>query len=920
MTAGFKVMKLPRPGALAVPLVSAVALLAGFDARAADRTCVETDGAPPCIQLAQAAPPSAAKSVASDDTGALEEVLVTTNRAGAQDIQKVPTAVTAISTEQMDALGLQGLSDLSRLAPGLNLQEQGPGMNEIQIRGLTNQGLDETDIQDRNLVSVYLDDTPISVQGNNPDLNVYDLERIEVLRGPQGTLYGAGAMAGTVRYITIKPDLNDYLGSVEATDSGTYRGGNNFSFRGMVNIPLVDDKLALRVNGYEAEDSGWINNIATGARHANSDDYSQLRAALRMTAIDNLVLDASITYSHIDANALNDTYHDLGYWSLLSVSPEGFKDQLAIYNVTGAYDFGWSQLTSSTSYSDRNFQSIFSDEDLTEKLLLPGFRDYSPFFIPNKIRSYVEEVRLNSEGDGPLKWIGGIYYERDQRRWQQDNPTANFDKLFGAEIGDPTFNSLAWGAFENNDVFSGIQDVDERQVAVYGEVTYTILPHLDFKAGARYFDWTQAFSLYYGGIAGAIAPGIYNTEQGAAHETGVNPRFNLSYQLTDDEMVFAEAAKGFRYGGVNQPVPEPFCGTTGPLTFGADKLWSYSLGEKSEFLDHNLLLNLTGFYIDWNNVQTLHVLPQCGYYYFQNAGKVQSKGVELETKARIGTNFTVAVNASYTDAEAAEPIPNVGAKSGDLTPFFPQYIVAATLQYVVPLADGSTLSFIGDYEYRGDSHTEFDQTNADYRGIPASNKVNLAVNYNIDNWEVGLFAKNLTDDHAVGMVQSNGTGENPGDTYYYTRPRTIGIRAKMTFGGPAPSPAAAPPAPPPVPASAPPAAPAPEAKREFQVFFDFDKSNITEAAARVVREAAAAIKAGSAVRITVTGHTDTVGTASYNQGLSERRAAAVKTELVTDGVDGGTITTIGVGKTGLLVPTADGVREPQNRRAEIVLQ
>jgi outer membrane protein OmpA-like peptidoglycan-associated protein len=241
--------------------------------------------------------------------------------------------------------------------------------------------------------------------------------------------------------------------------------------------------------------------------------------------------------------------------------------------------------------------------------------------------------------------------------------------------------------------------------------------------------------------------------------------------------------------------------------------------------------------------------------------------------------------------------------------------------------DDDNLEFIANLSYKSNSFTGFNPTAFGYAELPSSTVLNLAVNYVMPTWEVGLFADNVTDGYKVQAYGPNyygaggafGVDLTPGRPETLARPRTVGLRAKMNFGGPrAPTAPEALPAPPPPP---PPVAAAPvEAKRSFQVFFDFDKSTITEAAAKVIQAAADAVKAGHVVQITVTGHTDTVGTAVYNQALSERRAAAVKQGLVTDGVDSGEIATMGVGKTGLLVPTADGVREPQNRRAEIVLQ
>ena len=724
---------------------------------------------------AQSTAESGSSAGASDQIG---EVVVTASRMGAQNIQQVPMAISAVNTDSLTQAGFTDISELSALVPSLTIQQQGPGQNEIIIRGLADSTYNPTNIEDQTLVSVYLDDTPISLQGSTPDLKIFDLERVEVIRGPQGTLYGAGAMAGTIRFITQKPDATQFSGYAEADDSYTAGGGDNYNFRGMVNIPVISNVLALRINAYGDHNSGYIDNIGLDEPHANWDENEQFRVAARYTPFSGLTVDASVMHTDLYANGTTETFADLGVDVYRSITPEYYRDDLTISNLTVNDDLGFASLVSSTSYYRRNLDFDQSSEYLTEALLT-GFDTASPMYIKNQLYDLAQEVRINSNGNGPLKWIGGVFFERSNRGYYQDNPTPGLD----ADIG---IDSLAFGAFQANDVFSGLEQQDQRQIAVFGELTYSLGP-VDLTAGARYFNFRQTFDLYYGGIAGALGPGEPSTENGVANENGVNPRAVANYHVNPDLIVYAEAAKGYRYGGVNEPVPATFCGsalasqgiTSVPVTFGPDSLWSYSLGEKSTLGGGRITMDADVFLINWSKIQTNDILS-CGYYITENAGEVRSTGLELESSARVTEHFTLGVNGSYTNARAAEYIPNLGAPSGYPMPYAPRFLAALTGTYTVPLSGGTALQLQGDYEYRDWSNSTFQPSLQQI--VPASNVVNLAATFVAQRYEVGIFVHDLSNNHLITTISPNGlVGVQPGAAEYYAQPRTIGIRARVNF-------------------------------------------------------------------------------------------------------------------------------------------
>jgi iron complex outermembrane receptor protein len=403
------------------------------------------------------------------------------------------------------------------------------------------------------------------------------------------------------------------------------------------------------------------------------------------------------------------------------------------------------------------------------------------------VRQFSQEVRVVSNQTGVLKWIGGLYYDHMTRKNYQDDNSPGFDASFGSLIGDPTFNSVDYGGFQPNSIFSGSENIGEHELGVFGELTWTPTPRLDLTAGVRYFDWHQNFYLYFGGPAGSLGPGQPLTAQQNASASGANPRFVANFRATDDTIIFAEAAKGFRYGGVNQPVPVSFCGealaesglSAAPLTFGPDHLWSYSLGEKSTLAGNRLRLNATAFFIDWQQVQTEHDLS-CSYSFVQNAGTVHSTGAEIESAYKIIPSLTLGLNASYTHAAASGGIANVGAEAGDPVPYFPKYLGSFTADYAVPLGS-ATLRFNGEYQYHGNSATEFSASNPLYRTLDAYHNINLAANLEFSNWQAGLFVRNLTNSGQVTMIVPDTLGTQPGDEVAYARPRTIGIRVAHEF-------------------------------------------------------------------------------------------------------------------------------------------
>jgi outer membrane receptor protein involved in Fe transport len=720
----------------------------------------------------------------------LDEIVVSATRQGVQSVQRVPMAITVISATELENKGLGSVADFGRTIPSVNMQEDSPGVNAIEMRGVVTTGPDITTLQDRSLTSTYLDDAPISIQSANPDLKVFDLERIEVIRWPQGTLYGAGSMSGTIRLITKKPDSNTFSGSFDTALSNTDHGSFNYNVRGMVNLPVIDNVLGVRIALYRGEDSGFINNIGTHTPRANDAESTQGRIAARWTPNELATIDASVTFARLTDHGNYNTYPELGNYVYESQDPERFDDYFKLYNITGDFDLNFAHLITSVSYQDRQFTDERSFDYFDEAFLTPGVLLPSQAFQINSVKDATEEVRLVSRQDQRLRWSVGAFHEQYHRFYPQDVYSPGFDAVVANLYGLPGFSSITdYGTPRADNLFFGTIDVKERQTALFGEVTYAVVPKVDVTLGARYFDFKQDFNLFFTGIAGALGPGEPLVTNGTTASSGGNPRAVVSYKATDNVMFFAQAARGFRYGGVNLPVPLSFCAadlaaahlTNAPATFGPDHLWDYDLGEKGTFWNGRIVANVTAFYIDWSDVQTSFPLA-CGYPFVENQGKVKSRGLELENRARVTESLTWNLNASFTDAEANGPLVNLNAPSGSKVPFFPRWIVTTGPDYAVPLGEGS-LRFSADYTYRSATYNEFNLEDPTTRQIPSSTMVNASVTYAIRKYEFSVYGTNLTDNLLVSEVQA-GNSEAPyvpGDERFIGRPRTYGVRFHVGF-------------------------------------------------------------------------------------------------------------------------------------------
>jgi outer membrane receptor protein involved in Fe transport len=749
----------------------------------------------PALQArAQTQAPAQSVTV-SANTGMLTEVIVTAQKR-TSTVQSTPISITAVSGGDLQARGITNFASLAQSTPSVSLKSEGPGQTEIELRGMTSSGGNSA------TVGFYLDDIPLTAPAGAQngkvviDPTIYDLNRVEVLRGPQGTLYGSGSMGGTVRLITNAPNPTKLDASAESILSGTEGGGFNHADNAMVNIPLVQDKLALRVVGTEAFTSGWIDRIVSNALPLPSVDGSTrgnvaaapvakqypgsnaeqaygARVTLLWKPTENLTLTPSFFYQDSKQNGISAYDSDPGkpaHYQPFDIA-EPLTDHINVFSLTANYGFETFDLTSSTAqWSRKSTQIEDGSEDFNNPntgatyasnngLANPGY--YGPTgsgMVSGKesdpSSQFSEELRVASKGDHRFNWVGGAYYSNYSATWTFDGRTANPGSYMDLGTFAPA-TTTSW--------FNAVSPTKLSQEAVFGEGTYAITSKLKATVGLRWYSYDYKFSSTisgWGSGLGAATPSASGLIRQS--ESGLNPKVNLSYEFDKDLMVYTTAAKGFRPGGGNAvyPVTGPywsavfapynFPGGKWPLTYQPDSVWSYEVGEKARFLDRRLTINASVYYEDWNNIQ-LEALP--GDWALNiNGNHATIYGAEIETRAVLPAGFKLEASTSYTHAwvdpgahwqlTPTHTLSDVAPVTGDAIATYTRDLTekyAFTARWETSYV-GQRYSLAFPYGY---------SLNGEYVPLPAYSLTNIRAGIqSTDGWGAAVFVNNLFNKHA----------------------------------------------------------------------------------------------------------------------------------------------------------------------------
>jgi iron complex outermembrane receptor protein len=722
-------------------------------------------GAASCEAQAQ----QATSPVRAGDTQ-LEEVVVTATKRGNENLQTVPIAITAESQATLEAKGAVDFADYARSVPSLSFVDSGPAFKTYVIRGINATGTGVA------TVGQYVDDILITGDLRQPDLRLFDIQRVEVLRGPQGTLYGSGSLSGTIRTITNQPDPAAYHVDAIVRTSNTEHGGENYNGAVTFNAPIIDDRMALRATAYDDEESGFINNVRLGTTKVNAEHTFGGRAALLTRLDDDTKLTANVFYQRTETDGRDiivTADGDLGKYNTDQYVHDPFKSQFKIYNLTLNHDFHWADLDFSTSYFDRADDNKF-DSTLYDL-------SFGPTFFTQVVglstadaltdqydtsRYITNELRLASKLGGKDEFVVGLF---------QQHIHTSFETLVATVYPDGYLKSPL------EPVFGQLQAHSTEQYALFGEYSHKFTDKLTGLLGARAFYADEADDLNSTHPFGGFSPPVATpTLHSYAHK--VTPKFYLSYQITSDAMVYASVSQGFRIGGGNlvnvMPLPPQ------DRTYQPDSLWSYEVGAKTSWLDRRLIANTSFYYIDWSNIQISDFTDDTNALtYIANAGKAHVYGGELELEARLARDLTIGGSLALVEAQLTEnqpaTNPQYAAHAGDLFPNVPQASGSLFAEYTHVLAPSLQGFARADHSYTGRQGTQFSPTNPIYNVIPGYNLLGLRLGVRAELWEAALFGRNLLNAYASNIIEeaSNLTPR----AVVPLRPRTIGVEFRYHY-------------------------------------------------------------------------------------------------------------------------------------------
>ncbi|HZT04424.1 MAG TPA: TonB-dependent receptor [Steroidobacteraceae bacterium] len=783
----------------------------------------------------------------------LQEVIVTATKRS-ENIQNVPFSVSATSQDQIINSGAADIVDLARNVAGFAVADLGPGQSQMAIRGISSGQVirDQPGVKEQ--VGVYLDESPISVALFTPDLELFDLDRFEVLRGPQGTLFGAGSEAGTVRYITRQPVLGKLEVLSDAAFEGVSHGSEGGYLRSALNLPL-SDTVAARLVTYWRHMGGFIDAITPlgpeGAespsgfkvqKAVNTGDRGGGRLELLVKPNAALSITPRLVFQKLQTNGFPrvDIYNilanpytttqpavNIGSLQQYRQQQEGLTDDFTLADVKVAYDLGFATLTSVTSYTHRNVLVLRDATQLTGSVTVDAFTDAStpadpagvrtnsPLYDRTHLNVISQEVRLASNGKQTIDWLVGGFFQHTGRRYGQSLPTPGYDAL-NAKFGNP----LGTDPLAPPDMpFWSDISYKLRQYAAFGEGTWHATDQISLTAGLRYYKYDEDRVLNFHGVFSSPTPagGI----PGSVSSSGASPRIILSYKVLPDAQIYAQASRGFRLGGINDPINLPLCSATDKVIFGGygtwkdEKLWDYEVGLKSQWMDRRLTLNVAAFYEDITNLQATATAGTCSSRLVINVPTARSEGFEAEVFFRPDAIWDFGVSATALNAKLTSSVISSlgvvgGLQDGNRLPTAPKFQAVGYAGFTIPFRGSTDLFGNFTLQYVGSSFSQFENeepgwgqiggTAADpnaarliaYGGplttsqinfnteLPSYTLANLRFGLKSDSWQVAAYVNNIADKTAV-LALDYERGRSARMAYLTNQPRTIGIYGSHSF-------------------------------------------------------------------------------------------------------------------------------------------
>lgn len=733
-------------------------------------------GEDPAAQANAGAPQSATDS--NKDQNQLTQVVVTAQRRS-EVLLKVSAPVTALTSSDLARHGDVKLADYAATVPGLNLISSVPGQTVVIMRGIsTGEGAAIAAT-----TATYIDDSPFGATTANAlgsfttvDLDPATIQRIEVLRGPQGTLYGASAMGGLIKYVTIPPSLTEYGGRVEVTGSAVDGGGQGYGVRAMFSGPLVTDKLGVTINAFDRFDPGYISDPFQHKKNLNSTDVDGGRLALLWQPTDQLTVNLSAMLQHtvtggtsyVDVNSnLTPIY---GKYEHLRYQRENWDLANVHYAFSVNYDFSWASLASITSYQTQTATWI---TDLSNRFG-PLLSSPQVIGLPNlgvmdnineKNHKISQEIRLSSPTGNKFEWLGGLFFTTEKSVQPE-----NFQLISTVTGADLTYPP---GIFTdpNHDLY--------KEYAGYADLTYHLTSKLKVLAGLRVTSDSESNITLFSGAALNGPPAV---AQANVSSKTVTYLVSPSYDINDHNMVYVRVATGFRPGGpTGLTTASVYAGA--PSTYGPDTLTNYEVGYKASFPEQRMTLDVSAFDIEWQNIQVLSQTH--GFLVTGNGGNARSAGTELAWTWQPIRGLSVSANVAYTDAYLTTDAPGISAKAGDKLPDVPEFSGNVATDYDFPLTGEVDGVVGGNYQYQGSRRQDFISglpAGQVRPGMPAYSTVNLHAGISRGDLAVEFFIKNVNNAYGITRLLSElGSGYGPPLSAAVIQPRTFEISVSDKF-------------------------------------------------------------------------------------------------------------------------------------------
>jgi iron complex outermembrane receptor protein len=777
-------------------------------------------------QQAQAAQPQTnPPPVPIEEQGAI--IVTATKRAST--VQDVPFSVNAQTQVDIQRANAQTIEDISRNVAGLTVQNLGPGQSQVSVRGVSAGQIvrDQPGVKEQ--VGVYLDESVVSLSLFTPDFDLFDLNRVETLRGPQGTLFGSGSVGGTIRYITNQPRLDRLEGQVEAGVNVLKGGDIGYDTKFAINAPM-SSQTALRIVGYHTHFGGFVDSVGPyKKKNVNDGNRSGFRASVLWQPTPDIKITPRLVYQEANAGGFNreEVYNlydnqfttgggaDLGERTQYLKLPEKFRDHTALADLTMSYDFGGVEATSVTSRMWRNILVSRDASALTGSVSVDlgfppaGINLPSNLRDTTKLNQFTQELRFASTGGGPFQWVFGGFYSDADRTYHQRLPTPGYDAFTDAALGAGTSAAVDNGfGLVDNPYHADLPYVDT-QKALFGEASYKF-SQFKLTGGGRWYNFHEKRRFHSGGL---FSGGDDRTDKTSSN--GFSPRGIASWEPNRNLSVNLQIAKGFRLGGVNDPLNIPLCTPQDVAIFGGfqtykdETLWNYEAGLK--YSKRGITFNAAAFYNQIRNLQVTLDAGSCSSRIVFNVPKAHSKGIEAEFSAHPIEGLDLSVAGSLLNSEFDSTVTSGagavigGIREGNRLPTVPKYTIAATATYGTRFTENSEWYVNGSVQRIGSRFTQpADQEPAGTIGLtyfdpatglsgvvptvfgtfplPAYTLVNASLGVKWDSGlEVVAYVNNIFDkDPKLSLDRERGLRARIG--YNIGQPRTIGLTLRQSFG------------------------------------------------------------------------------------------------------------------------------------------